>query len=164
IVLDAYSTGHFRALLNAPVGMAEAVGFGPMGEQSRGISETLQRKDITTVYIVSLPEELPVKETLELHAFLKNRYQQEATVIMNKSLHEKFELAEVSQLTKELEQSAVSVDSKRYLSFLSEKLSDEREFREELPQETKGLEHQYLPTSVELYQKVADRLREVLDA
>jgi anion-transporting ArsA/GET3 family ATPase len=37
LVIDAYATGHFRALWRAPIGLAEAIPFGPMGEQSRSI-------------------------------------------------------------------------------------------------------------------------------
>jgi len=66
IVVDAYASGHFMALLQAPAGMAEAVGFGPMGEQSRSIQAVLANPDLCQYVVVSLPEELPVTEALEL--------------------------------------------------------------------------------------------------
>jgi anion-transporting ArsA/GET3 family ATPase len=164
IVLDAYSTGHFKALLNAPIGMAEAVGIGPMGEQSRGIAETLQRPEITQIYIVALPEELPVKETLELHSFLKQHYSQSTKVIMNKSLHSVFSVDEVSNLHKEASAAGATSVSLKYINYLSARIEDEVAFRKDLPKETLSLEHQYLPTSKELYHKVAERLAEVIDA
>jgi len=71
LVVDAYSTGHFVALLNAPIGMGEAVRFGPMGEQSRGIIEVMKDPQICHYHLVCLPEELPVQESLELDQTLR---------------------------------------------------------------------------------------------
>lgn len=71
IVVDAFATGHFLALLKAPLGMAEAVRFGPMGEQSRSVNEVLKNKSICSYYVVSLPEELPVQEAIELSQGIK---------------------------------------------------------------------------------------------
>ncbi|NQZ01552.1 MAG: ArsA family ATPase [Bdellovibrionales bacterium] len=164
IVLDAYSTGHFRALLNAPIGMAEAVGFGPMGEQSRGITDTLKRRDITKIYVVTLPEELPVKETLELDDYLTNQYGQETCVIMNKSLHGDFQLDEVKILSEEVVKTEAPGSSRKYLEYLETRLTDERDFRNQLPEGVHTLEHQYKPTSKDLYLKVAESLSEVVDA
>jgi len=66
IVVDAYSSGHFLALLNAPKGMAEAVGFGPMGDQTRAIQKIISDPEICQYVVVSLPEELPTSEAIEL--------------------------------------------------------------------------------------------------
>lgn len=66
LVVDAYASGHFMALLHAPAGMAEAVGFGPMGEQTRAIQKIISDAKICKYLVVSLPEELPVVEALEL--------------------------------------------------------------------------------------------------
>ncbi|MBV2169811.1 MAG: AAA family ATPase, partial [Bdellovibrio sp.] len=44
LVVDAFATGHFVALLEAPKGMAQAVQFGPMGEQSRSIDACIRNK------------------------------------------------------------------------------------------------------------------------
>ncbi|PIS10897.1 MAG: arsenical pump-driving ATPase [Bdellovibrio sp. CG10_big_fil_rev_8_21_14_0_10_47_8] len=66
VVVDSFATGHFLALLRAPRGMAQAVRFGPMGEQSRSIGNTLSNPKICQYYVVSLPEELPVQEAREL--------------------------------------------------------------------------------------------------
>ncbi|MBX2995439.1 MAG: arsenical pump-driving ATPase [Bdellovibrionaceae bacterium] len=66
IVVDAYATGHFLALLKAPIGMIEAVRVGPMAEQSKGILKILRDPQITNYHLVCLPEELPVQESLEL--------------------------------------------------------------------------------------------------
>jgi len=66
LVIDAFSSGHFFALLKAPMGMAETFRFGPMAEQSRGIMKTLNSPDLTQIHVVTLPEELPFQETCEM--------------------------------------------------------------------------------------------------
>ncbi len=71
IVVDGFATGHFLALLKAPQGMAEAVKFGPMGEQSRSVEKVLKDPNHCSYFVVSLPEELPVQEAIELSEGIK---------------------------------------------------------------------------------------------
>lgn len=66
LVVDAFATGHFLALIKAPHGMAEAIKFGPMGDQSRSIERVLKDSDQCSYYVVSFPEEMPIVEGIEL--------------------------------------------------------------------------------------------------
>lgn len=66
IVVDAFATGHFLALLKAPHGMSEAIRFGPIGDQSRSIEKIIKDPEHCKYYVVSFPEELPVQEGIEL--------------------------------------------------------------------------------------------------
>lgn len=84
LVIDAYATGHFLALMNASPAMAQAVPFGPMGEQSRSISQTLKTKDLCEFHIVTLPEEMPLKETLELKKKLESDFNITPKIYLNK--------------------------------------------------------------------------------
>lgn len=68
LVVDAFSSGHFLALIRAPLGFAEAVRFGPMGSESRDIAKILRDPAICRYCFVTLPESLPVQETAELVA------------------------------------------------------------------------------------------------
>jgi anion-transporting ArsA/GET3 family ATPase len=86
IVVDAFATGHFIALMEAPKGMASAVQFGPMGEQSRSIDKCLRDQELCKYHIVTLPEELPVKESVELTEKLKSEFNVDPEIIMNKVL------------------------------------------------------------------------------
>ncbi|WP_413576257.1 ArsA family ATPase [Bdellovibrio sp. HCB290] len=86
VVVDAFATGHFKALLAAPSGMAQAVQIGPMGEQSRSIIRVLQDQNISKYHIVSLPEELPLKESAELGEYLKKDFAVEPGLVLNKVL------------------------------------------------------------------------------
>lgn len=67
IVVDSYATGHMLAMLRAPIGIAEAVKFGPMASQCRDMIKVLRDPSTTGYFIVSLPEELSVTESIELY-------------------------------------------------------------------------------------------------
>lgn len=86
LVIDAYSTGHFLALLNAPKGMSEAITLGPMGEQSRSIQNVLFDSKLTNYSIITLPEELPIQESKELYNELNKQYGINAKIVLNKVL------------------------------------------------------------------------------
>jgi anion-transporting ArsA/GET3 family ATPase len=87
IVVDSYSTGHFLSLLRAPAALAEAIPFGPMGEQAKSIDACIRNPDFTEVYIVSLAEELPITETVELYKQLKSEFNITAHICLNKILN-----------------------------------------------------------------------------
>jgi anion-transporting ArsA/GET3 family ATPase len=86
IVVDAFATGHFLALLRAPQGMAEAISFGPMGEQSRSIERILKDPKFSQYYVVSFPEELPVVEGIELWQGIHDIVKIKPTHIFNRVL------------------------------------------------------------------------------
>ncbi len=84
IVIDSFSTGHFLNLLRAPGALNEAIPFGPMGEQSKGIDACIRNPDFTEVHIVTLPEELPITESIGLFQQLKNEFNIDAKMYLNK--------------------------------------------------------------------------------
>ena len=86
VVVDAYATGHFLALLRAPKGLSEAVRSGPFGQQSTSIMSALLNPEVTGYTIVTLPEMLPAAEAEELHANLKKEFGIEADIICNRIL------------------------------------------------------------------------------
>jgi hypothetical protein len=84
IVVDCYATGHALALLRTPKGMHEAIKYGPMGAHSRDIQAVLQNPELCEYAIVSLLEELPVSESLELKASLAEELQIRALTVANR--------------------------------------------------------------------------------
>ena len=84
IVIDSFSTGHFLNLLRAPGALNEAIPFGPMGEQSKGIDACIRNPAFTEVHIVTLPEELPITESIGLFQQLKNEFNIDAKMYLNK--------------------------------------------------------------------------------
>ncbi len=87
LVIDAFATGHFLALMRAPHGMSEAIRFGPMGEQSRSIEKVLQDPKICQYFVVSFPEELPVVEGIELWQGIYDSVKIKPTHIFNRVLN-----------------------------------------------------------------------------
>ncbi|GIL18829.1 MAG: hypothetical protein BroJett040_25800 [Oligoflexia bacterium] len=86
IVVDAYASGHFEALIKAPQGMAQAIRFGPMGDQCRSIDAVLKNSNICRYYVVSLPEELPVVEACELASQIQSTLGVKPIHLLNRCL------------------------------------------------------------------------------
>lgn len=84
IVVDAHASGHFLSLMRAPAAMNEAIPFGPMGEQSKNIDKYLHNPEFTHIHLVTLPEELPITESIELHQQLKKEFGLNARMYLNK--------------------------------------------------------------------------------
>ena len=70
IVLDAPATGHGLTMLASPLHMMEMTASGPFFANARRVHEFLADPARTALVLVSLPESLPVNETLDLHAGL----------------------------------------------------------------------------------------------
>jgi anion-transporting ArsA/GET3 family ATPase len=70
VVVDAYATGQFMALLRAPRGMAQTASSGPMHRHSAIMAKMLADPDICEYRLVTLAEEMPVSEACEMAAEL----------------------------------------------------------------------------------------------
>lgn len=66
MVIDAPATGHGLTLLQAARTMADMTRVGPFHDLSQAVDVFLADPQRTAVVLVTLPEELPVSETLEL--------------------------------------------------------------------------------------------------
>lgn len=86
IIVDSYSTGHHRALLNAPKGIARVIRRGPMGLHSEKMMEVIQDPELCEQIIVIKPEELPTVEGLELKENLKSDLGLNSTIVCNQIL------------------------------------------------------------------------------
>jgi anion-transporting ArsA/GET3 family ATPase len=68
LIVDAPSTGHGLSFLSVPSVVLDTVHLGPLRKHTKGVQELLQDASRTLVLPITLPEELPVTETLELCA------------------------------------------------------------------------------------------------
>lgn len=68
VVVDAYATGQFMALLRAPRGLAQTSASGPMHAQSVGLTRLLSDSTLCEYRLVTLAEELPISEACEMAA------------------------------------------------------------------------------------------------
>jgi anion-transporting ArsA/GET3 family ATPase len=66
VVLDAPATGHGVSMLAAPMRVAEVIEEGPVGRLVSELSEFLRDPGRSATIAVTLAEEMPVQETVEL--------------------------------------------------------------------------------------------------
>jgi len=73
IVVDAPAAGHMLSFLSAPMGLSDALQIGPVRRQSDWLIGMLRDPERTRVHLVTLPEEMPVSETLETAEALRTK-------------------------------------------------------------------------------------------
>lgn len=73
IVVDTPATGHGMSLLQVPTVVAEAVRVGPLKTHSSKIEALLRDPQRTALVNVTLPEEMPVMETLDLAHWVRDK-------------------------------------------------------------------------------------------
>ncbi len=100
LVLDAYSSGHFMALLKAPRALGEVVKFGPLGEQSLSIDKTICDPQICKLIWVGIAEEFSVQESTEFTKKIHDEFGIRPIVVGNKFYEYESLAAEVSQAAK----------------------------------------------------------------
>ena len=66
IIVDAPATGHGISLLRLPQTLLQVVSSGPMADEVRAMRDLLTDERRTMMHVVTLPEEMPVRETFEL--------------------------------------------------------------------------------------------------
>jgi anion-transporting ArsA/GET3 family ATPase len=99
IVLDLPATGHALTLLGVPQSLVSALPSGPMATEAGWMLELLTDPVVTSAVLVSLPEELPVTETLELSQALRSRLRvRVGAVVLNQSVQSRFGPPDLSAL------------------------------------------------------------------
>ncbi|HET6811794.1 MAG TPA: ArsA family ATPase [Acidimicrobiales bacterium] len=95
VVVDASATGHIVGQLSAPQGINELVHVGLVRQQTGWMLDVLSDPELTGLCIVATPEEMPVNETVELAARVRDETTVElAAVIVNRVLPELFTRSE----------------------------------------------------------------------
>jgi anion-transporting ArsA/GET3 family ATPase len=91
VVVDASASGHIVGQLAAPQAIKELVKVGLVRDQTGWMIDILSDPARTGVVIVATPEEMPVNETLELSARLRDETTVDlAAVVVNRVLPELF--------------------------------------------------------------------------
>jgi hypothetical protein len=73
VVLDAPATGHAMTFLTSASGLLDAARGGPVRQQASDVVELLRDSTRCRVLPVTLPEEMPVSETIESAQLLRDR-------------------------------------------------------------------------------------------
>jgi anion-transporting ArsA/GET3 family ATPase len=96
VIIDAPATGHAITFLSVPQVLLDTIPPGAMASEVTWMRDLLVDRETTAVVLVSLPEELPVNETLELHAALSSRVKLHTSlVVLNGFIDRRFTPADV---------------------------------------------------------------------
>ena len=99
VVVDAPASGHGLAMLTTPRTFGEIARVGPIRRQAGKIQEMLSDGERTGYVAVALPEEMPVVETLELGAKLREAVGLDLeAIIVNGVWPDRFSAADVRKL------------------------------------------------------------------
>jgi len=99
IVFDAPSTGHALLMLRVPRVTAEAVRTGPLHHNALKIQLMLENDTRTSIVVVTLPEEMSVRETIELQSRLhSDAALLPGPIVLNRLRPQLFSAAEVESL------------------------------------------------------------------
>jgi anion-transporting ArsA/GET3 family ATPase len=103
IVVDAPATGHAVTFFSVPQVILDTVPPGPLATDATWMRDMLVDPKVTGAVLVSLPEELPVNETLELHQTLSAKvHLHTAATVLNGFIAPRFSDAERATLPPEL--------------------------------------------------------------
>jgi anion-transporting ArsA/GET3 family ATPase len=70
VVLDGPASGHALAMLRIPAAVQSAMSKGPLARDAAQVLSLLRNPELFSVVLVTLPEELPARETLQLRQAL----------------------------------------------------------------------------------------------
>ena len=99
VIIDAPATGHAVTFLNVAQTVLDTVPPGPMSSDARWMRDLLVDPQTTAAILVSLPEELPVNETLELAALLRRTVRvRPQVVVLNGAIPTRFSEEEIESL------------------------------------------------------------------
>ena len=102
IVIDAPATGHAITFLSVPQVLLNTVPPGALANDARWMRDFLVDETLTAALLVSLPEDMPVNETIELYAALKDRVKiKPQAVVLNSFVGPRFTDEEVASLSRQ---------------------------------------------------------------
>ncbi len=87
VLLDAPATGHGVSLLTAPLLVGEVLDHGPVGRLARELAGFVADPSKTAVVVVTLAEEMPVQEAIELRETIEQRLDREPELLVVNGLY-----------------------------------------------------------------------------
>ncbi|HEX9576789.1 MAG TPA: ArsA family ATPase, partial [Myxococcales bacterium] len=100
VVLDAPATGHGLTFLSVPSVFLRLVQDGPLARDMRGMQSLLGDPQRCSVSIVTLPEEMPANEAMELDRALRGSGFPAGPLFLNGYFASRFSPQEVAQVTR----------------------------------------------------------------
>ncbi len=147
IIMDMPATGHFIGLARLPNLLLKMIPFGPIADRMKEGQRYLYDEEMTSVFIATLPQTLPISEAIELRAEISKESLPLGGFILNRAPFNPFTEAE--------EQILFSLSQKSKTQNLMVEIERIRRFREarnRLEQEMKGISGARLFVAPEVFQ------------
>jgi anion-transporting ArsA/GET3 family ATPase len=87
VVLDAPATGHGVRLLASPLLVSDVIRHGPFAEMAAELAALVSDPERCAIVAVTLPEEMPVQEVLEMREALRGQVQKDAEALIVNGLY-----------------------------------------------------------------------------
>lgn len=87
VILDAPATGHGISLLVAPLLVSEVIRHGPIAAMTSEVAELVSSAERCGVVVVTLAEEMPVTESIELLTALEDRLDRRPEFVVANALY-----------------------------------------------------------------------------
>jgi anion-transporting ArsA/GET3 family ATPase len=87
IVVDLPASGHAVTFLNVPRTLAGMIKVGPIAKRTGEMADVIEDPDKTGVVAVCLPEEMPVRETIELSQKIEDALGRGLTTVLVNMVH-----------------------------------------------------------------------------
>lgn len=120
VIIDAPATGHAISFFSVPQVLVDTVPAGPMSAEAEKMRDLLVDPAVTAAVLVSLPEEMPINETIELERTLREQLRiRTGAVILNGFIPSRFtpsELTQIATAAPALSPLALSHDAREKLS------------------------------------------------
>ena len=100
VVLDAPATGHGLTFLTVPEVFLKLVAEGPLARDMRNMQSLLADGTKTSVCVVTLPEEMPANEAIELDRALRDHQFPAGPLFLNAYFASRFSAPEVAAVTR----------------------------------------------------------------
>jgi hypothetical protein len=100
VVLDAPATGHGLTFLTVPEVFLRLVSEGPLARDMRSMQELLADSAKCSICIVTLPEEMPVNEAIELDRALRQHQFPAGPLFLNAAFTSRFSAQELAAVTR----------------------------------------------------------------
>jgi len=100
VVLDAPATGHGLTFLSVPEVFLRLVSEGPLARDMRLMQALLADPERCSICIVTLPEEMPANEAIELDRALRERQFPAGPLFLNAVFESRFSPQEVASVTR----------------------------------------------------------------
>ena len=110
VLLDAPATGHGVSLLAAPRLVSEVITEGPVGRRAVGLADFVADRERLGLVVVTLAEEMPTQEALELAASLQERLDRRPELLVINGLYPVLPQDLETQIRAALEELALAGD------------------------------------------------------